>query len=46
VEMEISNPDGSLREGMTGKAKISGPRHSLAWEAGQATWRWVRSQFW
>jgi putative peptide zinc metalloprotease protein len=46
VEMEIPNPDGSLREGMTGKAKISGPRHSLAWQAGQATWRWVRSQFW
>jgi putative peptide zinc metalloprotease protein len=46
VEMEIPNPDGSLREGMTGKAKISGPRHSLAWQAGQATWRWIRSQFW
>jgi len=46
VEMEIPNPDGSLREGMTGKAKISGPRHSLAWQAAQATWRWVRSQFW
>jgi RND family efflux transporter MFP subunit len=46
VEMVIPNPDGSLREGMTGKAKISGARHSLAWQAGQATWRWVRSQFW
>jgi putative peptide zinc metalloprotease protein len=46
VEMEIPNPDGSLREGMTGKAKISGARHSLAWEAGQGAWRWVRSQFW
>lgn len=46
VEMEIPNPDRSLREGMTGKAKISGPRRSLAWQAGQATWRWVRSQFW
>jgi putative peptide zinc metalloprotease protein len=46
VEMEIPNPDGSLREGMTGKAKISGPRHSLAWQAGQGLWRWVRSQFW
>jgi RND family efflux transporter MFP subunit len=46
VEMDISNPDGSLREGMTGIAKISGPRHSLAWQAGRATWRWVRSQFW
>lgn len=46
VEMEIPNPDGSLREGMTGKAKISGPRHPLAWQVGQATWRWVRSQLW
>jgi putative peptide zinc metalloprotease protein len=46
VEMEIPNPDGSLREGMTGKAKISGPKHSLAWQAAQFTWRWVRSQFW
>ncbi len=46
VDMEIPNPDGSLREGMTGKAKISGPRHPLAWQAGQAIWRWVRSQFW
>jgi putative peptide zinc metalloprotease protein len=46
VEMEFPNPDGSLREGMTGKAKISGARHSLAWQAGRATWRWVRSQFW
>jgi putative peptide zinc metalloprotease protein len=46
VEMEVPNPDGTLREGMTGKAKISGPRHSLAWQAGEATWRWVRSQFW
>jgi hypothetical protein len=44
--MEIPNLDGSLREGMTGKAKISGPRRSLAWQAGQATWRWARSQFW
>jgi putative peptide zinc metalloprotease protein len=46
VEMVIPNPDGSLREGMTGKAKIAGARRSLAWQVGQATWRWVRSQFW
>jgi RND family efflux transporter MFP subunit len=46
VEMDVPNPDGSLREGMTGKAKITGDRHSIAWQAGQATWRWVRSQFW
>jgi len=46
VEMEIPNPDGSLQEGMTGKAKISGDRHSLAVQAGQGMWRWMRSQFW
>jgi len=46
VEMDVPNPDGSLREGMTGKAKITGAKHSIAWQAGQATWRWVRSQFW
>jgi putative peptide zinc metalloprotease protein len=46
VEMEIPNPDGSLQEGMTGKAKISGDRHSLAVQAGEGMWRWMRSQFW
>jgi hypothetical protein len=46
VDMEIPNPDGSLLEGMTGKAKILGPKRSLAWQTGQATWRWLRSQFW
>jgi putative peptide zinc metalloprotease protein len=46
VDMEIPNPDGTLLEGMTGKVKIFGPKHSLAWQTGQTTWRWVRSQFW
>ncbi|HXN20028.1 MAG TPA: efflux RND transporter periplasmic adaptor subunit [Candidatus Binatus sp.] len=46
VEMEIPNPDGTLLEGMTGKAKILGSKHSLAWQFGRGTWRWVRSQFW
>ncbi len=46
VDMEIPNPDGTLLEGMTGKAKILGTKRPLAWQAGQATWRWVRSQFW
>ena len=46
VEMEIPNPDGSLQEGMTGKAKISGDKDSLALQAGQGIWRWMRSQFW
>jgi putative peptide zinc metalloprotease protein len=46
VEMNIPNPDGSLREGMTGKAKITGDKESLAWQAGRGIWRWLRSQFW
>jgi hypothetical protein len=46
VEMDIPNPDGSLREGMTGKAKITGNKESLAWQAGRGIWRWLRSQLW
>src|SRR5580704_1017517 len=46
VEVDIPNADGSLREGMTGKAKISGDRQSLASQAGQGIWRWLRSQLW
>lgn len=46
VEMEFPNPDGSLREGMTGMAKISGTHRPLAWQAGKAAWRWLRSQIW
>lgn len=46
VTMEFPNPDGSLREGMTGTAKISGRNYPLAWQAGRAAWRWVRSQVW
>jgi putative peptide zinc metalloprotease protein len=46
VEVDIPNADGSLREGMTGKAKISGSRRSLGSQAGRAIWRWLRSQFW
>ncbi len=40
------NPDGSLREGMTGTAKIAGGSRPLAWQAGRAVWRWLRSQVW
>jgi putative peptide zinc metalloprotease protein len=40
------NPDGSLREGMTGTAKIAGGSRPLAWQAGKAVWRWLRSQVW
>jgi putative peptide zinc metalloprotease protein len=40
------NPDGSLREGMTGTAKIAGRSRPLAWQAGRGAWRWFRSQVW
>jgi hypothetical protein len=40
------NPDGSLREGMTGTAKIAGRSRPLAWQAGRGAWRWLRSQVW
>jgi len=46
VALEFPNPDGSLSEGMTGTAKISGKSHPLAWQAARGTWRWIRSQVW
>jgi putative peptide zinc metalloprotease protein len=46
VVMEFPNPDGSLREGMTGTAKITGPRRPLAWQWARGAWRWLRSQAW
>jgi putative peptide zinc metalloprotease protein len=46
VDMEFTNSDGSLREGMTGTAKVSGKRASVAWQASRAMWRWARSQAW
>jgi putative peptide zinc metalloprotease protein len=46
VVMVFPNPDGSLREGMTGTAKISGHSRPLAWQAGRGVWRWFRSQIW
>src|SRR5271163_188896 len=46
VDMEFANPDGSLREGMTGTAKVSGKRASLAWQASRGLWRWAHSQAW
>lgn len=46
VVMEFPNPDGSLREGMTGTAKITGKSRSLALRAGREAWRWVHSQIW
>jgi putative peptide zinc metalloprotease protein len=46
VDMEFANPDGSLTEGMTGDAKVSGKRASVAWQASRAMWRWAHSQAW
>jgi putative peptide zinc metalloprotease protein len=46
VEMVIPNPDGTLIEGMTGSAKISGKRSPLVWQWGLGFWRWVRLQIW
>ncbi|MFZ0522039.1 MAG: efflux RND transporter periplasmic adaptor subunit [Candidatus Acidiferrales bacterium] len=46
VDMEFANPDGSLREGMTGTAKIAGKRSSIAHQVARATWRWAHAQFW
>jgi putative peptide zinc metalloprotease protein len=46
VEMEFPNTDGSLREGMTGTARISGKSSPLAWQFCRATWRWAKSQIW
>ena len=46
VEMEFPNPDGSLREGMTGTARIAGKSSPLAWQFCRAAWRWAKSQIW
>jgi putative peptide zinc metalloprotease protein len=46
VVMEFPNPDDTLREGMTGTAKISARSSPLAWHAGRSAWRWIRSQIW
>ncbi len=46
VVMVFPNPDGSLSEGMTGEAKISGRNYPLVWQVGRDAWRWIRSQIW
>ncbi len=46
VDMEFPNPDGVLREGMTGTARIYGKRYPLAWRFGRAGYRWVHSLIW
>jgi putative peptide zinc metalloprotease protein len=42
----FTNSDGSLRPGMSGLAKIRGPRVSLAAETWRILYRWFRSVFW
>jgi len=46
IVMDFPNPDGSLREGMTGTAKVATKSRPLAWQAGRGAWRWVRSYVW
>jgi multidrug efflux pump subunit AcrA (membrane-fusion protein) len=46
VTLDIPNPQGKLREGMTGTAKIYGRRYPLAWRGARVTYRWARSQIW
>jgi putative peptide zinc metalloprotease protein len=46
VEMEFPNAGGSLREGMTGIARIRGKSSPLAWQFCRGTWRWAKSQIW
>jgi len=46
VVVQFPNADGTLREGMTGTAKISAGYSPAAWKMGRELWRWVRSQVW
>jgi len=44
--MEFPNPNGGLKEGMTGTARIYGKRYPVAIRALRAAWRGVRSLIW
>ena len=46
VVMEFPNPNGGLKEGMTGTARIYGKRYPVAIRALRAGWRGVRSLIW
>jgi len=46
VDMEFPNPEGALREGMTGTARIYGKHYPLAWRFGRAGYRWLHSLIW
>jgi hypothetical protein len=40
--VNLQNTDDSLREGMTGTARLSRKPLPLAWLAGRGAWRWLR----
>lgn len=46
VVVDFPNSDGSLREGMTGTAKIFSAARPLGWQWARGGWRWLRSQIW
>jgi len=46
VVMEFPNPNGGLKEGMTGTARIYGRRYPVAIRALRAGWRGLRSLIW
>jgi putative peptide zinc metalloprotease protein len=46
AQMEIDNPDGKLKPGMTGTARIYGQRRSLAGLVWQEGWRFFARKIW
>jgi putative peptide zinc metalloprotease protein len=46
VVLDFPNPDGSLQEGMTGTAKISGNYRPAAWQVARSFSHWLRTQVW
>lgn len=45
-EVELENPEGRLRPGLKGKARIDGPRRPLVWSWLRDAWIAVRFFFW
>jgi len=45
-EAEIENPDGALRAGLKGKAKVEGPSRPLLWILCRDAWLALRYHFW
>lgn len=46
VIANLTNADDSLREGMTGTAKIYSAPRPIGWQVARGAWRWLRSQVW